>query len=118
VAQADFLGCHVYWGQMGVDLQAAVDQLRRFCERFPQKRILCTEFSNNNPALSREAKADEYAEFYAACRGLPPNLGAMFAYVLSWRDDRNNEGFLTLGPDGRWQPTGMGKRLGGHRRAG
>ena len=45
---------------------------------------------------------------------MPSNLGAMFAYVLSWRDDRNREGFLQLRDDGHWGMTPMAGRLGGH----
>jgi hypothetical protein len=115
VEQADFVCCHVYWGQEGVDLQAALDQLKEFCGQFPQKRIICSEFSNNSPQLAREAKADEYFRFYQACRELPSNLGAMFAFVLSWRDDRNSEGFLQLNEDGsNWVMTAMAEALGRH----
>jgi hypothetical protein len=111
---ADFLCCHVYWGQMGVTLQDALNDLRAFCRQFPNKRIVCSEFSNNDPNLDREAKADQYFEFFQACRSMPSNLGAMFAYALSWRDDVNREGFLQLGNDGRWGMTPMAGRLGGH----
>jgi hypothetical protein len=111
---ADFMCCHVYWGQAGVDLPAAVGELRAFCRQFPRKRIICSEFSNNNPTVEREQKADQYFEFYQACQRLPPNLGAMFAYVLSWRDDRNNEGFLQLHESGHWRMTPMAARLGQH----
>jgi hypothetical protein len=38
----------------------------------------------------------------------------MFAYALSWRDDKNREGFLQLGEDGRWRMTPMAGRLGSH----
>jgi hypothetical protein len=113
VEQADFICTHVYWGQEGVDLAGAIDQLRAFCAQFPRQRIICSEFSNNNPFVEREAKADQYADFYRACGALPPNLGAMFVYALSWRDDRNREGFLELRDD-RWQPTPMAARLGAH----
>jgi hypothetical protein len=110
---ADFVCCHVYWGQMGVDLPAALDQLREVCALFPQKRIVCSEFSNNNPGAAREAKGAEYAQFYQACQSLPPNLGAMFAYTLSWRDDVNREGFLELTEDGLgWRITGFADAVG------
>ncbi|MEP7359034.1 MAG: hypothetical protein ABI847_17420 [Anaerolineales bacterium] len=112
--QADFLCCHVYWGQMGVSMQDALDDLRAFCRQFPAQRIICSEFSNNDPNLAREEKADQYFEFFQACRAMPSNLGAMFAYALSWRNDQNREGFLELHNDGRWGLTPMAARLGGH----
>ncbi len=114
VEQADFLCSHVYWGQEGVDLPAAVAQLRAFCTQFPRQRIICSEFSNNHPHVPHEAKADQYFQFYEACKALPSNLGAMFAYALSWRDDVNNEGFLQLHADGHWHMTPKAGRLGAH----
>jgi lysozyme len=114
IERADFLCTHTYWGGDGSDVQTAVGLLRAFCQRYPQRVVFCTEFSNNSPVASREAKMDEYAVFYQACQALPPNLGAVFAYALSWRDDHNREGFLDLGPDGRWLATGLAQRLGTH----
>lgn len=112
VELADFVCCHVYWGQAGVDLPAALRELQAFCSQFAGKRIICSEFSNNSPALSRELKAQQYAEFYRACRALPPNLGAMFAFTLSWRNDLNSEGFLQMDPDGTFRMTPMAQVLG------
>ena len=112
VELADFVACHIYWGHEGVDRAGAIEQLRQFCARFPNKKILCTEFSNNNADVERPQKALEYAQFYHDCRGLPANLGAAFAYVLSWRDDKNKEGFLQLNHDGSFSMTPMAEILG------
>lgn len=112
-ARADFMCCHFYWGGDGSDYTVAVNDLRRFCDAYPNKLVFCTEFSNNAAHVSREDKADQIAAFYQACRALPANLGGMFVYVLSWRADEHNEGFLRLSADRqRWEPTGMSARLG------
>jgi lysozyme len=110
---ADFVCCHFYWGGDGSNVQAAVALLRQFCEAYPNKVILCSEFSNNHPSYSREEKMKEYGQFFNACKGLPSNLGAMFIYVLSWRDDHSHEGLLDLSEDkARWVETGLAKKLG------
>jgi hypothetical protein len=46
---------------------------------------------------------------------MPSNLGAMFAYVLSWRDDGQNEGFLehfVVDQQDRFRMTPMAEVLG------
>lgn len=111
LARADFICCHVYWGGDGSDLQAAVAELRRVCLRFPDKLVFASEFSNNHADVPREEKANQYARFYKACQSLPTNLGAMFAYALSWQDDHHAEGFLEL-KEKKWNPTAMAARLG------
>ncbi len=113
--RADFMCAHVYWGVIG-NWKDGVSLTRKVCETFPNKPVFITEFSNNNKDVSDETKADEYAQYYQACQSLPSNLGAMFIYVLSWRDDHNHEGFLRLSTDGqRWEPTGRAARLGTHK---
>jgi putative glycosyl hydrolase len=115
IPMADFVCCHVYWGNENVDLQGAIGQLRDFCAKFPSKKIICSEFSNNKKGMDRDAKAKEYARFYQACKDLPPNLGAMFAYVLSWRADDHDEGFLkhiVEGDHDFFQMTAMADMLG------
>jgi hypothetical protein len=110
--RADFMCCHFYWGGDGSDFGVAVNDLRRFCDQYPNQLVFCSEFSNNHPTTSRADKADQIAQFYAATQALPSNLGATFIYVLSWRDDRNNEGFLKLSADkARWETTDMAARL-------
>jgi hypothetical protein len=113
--RADFICAHVYWGVVG-NWQDGVVLTRKVCETFPNKLVFVTEFSNNNAGVPSDTKADEYAQYYTACQGLPSNLGAMFIYVLSWRDDPNYEGFLKISADGtRWEPTGRAERLGMHK---
>jgi hypothetical protein len=114
VAQADFLCCHFYWGNEGIDRPGARELLREFCGKFPDKKIICSEFSNNNTDTDREEKAKEYAQFYQDCKNLPSNLGAMFAFAISWHGDRHNEGFLELTHDGQFRMTAMADVLGAH----
>lgn len=113
--RADFLCCHFYWGGDGSDFGVAVNDLRRFCDHYPNQLVFCSEFSNNRRDTPRSEKADQIAQFYTATQALPSNLGATFIYVLSWRDDHNNEGFLKLSADKtRWETTEMAARLGQH----
>jgi len=115
IQRADFMCTHSYWGGDGTGFDVATRELRKFCDRYPGKLVFCTEFSNNSPNVSREQKAEEYARFYTGCRDLPSNLGGLFAYALSWRDDHNSEGFLRLSADkSRWESTPMAGRLGSH----
>jgi len=112
--RADFMCCHCYWGGDGSDYTVAVKDLRRFCDKYPSKLVVCSEFSNNHRDVSRDAKAEQIAKFFTAIEALPSNLGAAFIYVLSWRDDHNNEGFLKLTEDkARWDRTPMADKLGG-----
>lgn len=112
ITNADFMCCHFYWGGDGqTKVPDAVNLLKQFCETYPDKLVFCTEFSNNSATADRNQKMDEYGEFFKRCRELPTNLGGMFIYVLSWRDDHHKEGLLDLGNAG-WQPTGLAARLG------
>jgi lysozyme len=113
IVQADFVGCHVYWGREGVSLADALAQLEQVCDRFADRRVLCTEFSNNDPAVTRQDKAAQYSQFYTACQALPSNLGAMFAYVLSSNPDPNGESFLAwnVGTH-KWDGTPMAGLVG------
>ncbi len=110
--RADFLCCHFYWGGDGTGYEVAINDLRKFCERYPHKLVFCSEFSNSSPYESPERKADQYAAFYNACKDLPSNLGGMFAYALSWGRDEGNEGFLRW--EHGWKPTPMASRLGNY----
>ncbi|HLE29926.1 MAG TPA: hypothetical protein VI793_17500 [Anaerolineales bacterium] len=112
--RADFICAHVYWGVVGAWADG-VSLTRKVCETFPNKLIFISEFSNNKTETPSDVKADEYAQYYNACKALPSNLGGMFIYVLSWRDDAHNEGFLKLSQDeSRWEPKGKAERLGRH----
>lgn len=112
IDRADFLCCHFYWGGDGTGYEVAINNLRKFCERYPHKLVFCSEFSNTSPHESPERKADQYAAFYTACKTLPSNLGAMFVYALSWARDEGREGFLRW--EHGWKPTPMASQLGGH----
>jgi hypothetical protein len=86
IRAADFLCTHVYWGGDGSTFEQAVAELRATCERFPDKVVFATEFSNNHREVPKEQKAEQYLAFYRAVRALPPNLGAVFSYCLSASD--------------------------------
>lgn len=116
---------HVDWQQVrdagitfafakATDFTTSVDPL--FEENWEEMRrvgLMRGAFHFFRSHLDPAAQADQYALFYAACKGLPSNLGAVFAYALSWQDDRNNEGFLRWNPHAhRWEVTPMAMRLG------
>jgi hypothetical protein len=83
VQNADFFGLHAYWGADGSDYQVAVSRVRTLCQRYPNKIVLVTEFSNNDPNLDKAAKGNQYRQFYQAVQTLPANLGAVFAFCLA-----------------------------------
>ncbi len=93
--QCDFICLHTYWGADGSPYTRSLRDIRRYAERFPNKVIFASEFSNSSPQVSKDIKAQEYARFYAEARNLPPNVGGLFSFVLSasagfpyetWRD--------------------------------
>jgi len=55
---------------------------------------MITEFSNNNRDMPYVNKGQQYARYYQLLRN-EPNLGAAFAFALSWPgQDNNREGWI------------------------
>jgi hypothetical protein len=83
VQTADFVCLHTYWGADGSVYTRSLSDIRRCAERYSDKLVFASEFSNNNPAQPKHAKANEYVRFYTEARQLPPNVGGVFAFALS-----------------------------------
>lgn len=81
--QADFICMHTYWGKDGSTFMDAINQVKTFCDRYPDKLVLVTEFSNNAENVGKDVKGREYVQFYSEAAKLPRNLGGLFAFVLS-----------------------------------
>lgn len=92
---ADWLGVHCYWQSAELMEDEAVGGrvYRQYRQRYPDKLIFITEFSNRTepPAV----KASEYLAYYQSLRH-EAGIGAAFAFVMSassgfssevWRDE-------------------------------
>lgn len=77
----DFICLHAYWNEGGFD--QALDLVDSYCQRFRDKMIIVSEFSNTSPHVSKDVKAFQYLSFYEAASTLPVNLGPLMSYVLS-----------------------------------
>jgi len=112
IARCDWVGAHSYWQTVA---QITNDDhgmyWRRFRTRFPDKLLMITEFSNNARGVDPEEKGRQYADYYKLLRR-EPNLGAAFAFALSWPDqDKNREGWESVGQETAI-PGVIGSRIG------
>lgn len=87
IRQADFVCTHAYWGKDGSTYLDAIAQIQTFCDRYPDKLIFVTEFSNNSENVGKDIKGREYVQFYTEAEKLQSNLGGLFAFVLSSTSD-------------------------------
>ena len=100
IAQCDWVGIHCYWQDDGAGhWQMQNDDggmyWRGFRQRYPDKLLMITEFSNNNREMPHVNKGQQYARYYQLLRN-EPNLGAAFAFALSWPgQDNNREGWIS-----------------------
>ena len=98
IDQCDWIGVHCYWQSEQEPPSAMTDQdggmfWREFRDRFPDKLLMITEFSNSSSHESYETKGEQYARYYQMLRR-ETNLGAAFAFALSWPEqDVNREGW-------------------------
>ncbi len=98
VNRCDWVGVHCYWqssdgGPFPMTGVNAGMYWRIFRDRFPDKLLLITEFSNNSANVDPAEKGRQYARYYQLLRH-QPNLGAAFAFALSWPgQDVNREGW-------------------------
>ncbi len=98
IHRCDWIGIHCYWqssdqGQFPMTGVEAGMYWRGFRDRFPRKLLMITEFSNNSARVDPVEKGRQYARYYQLLRH-EPNLGAAFAFALSWPgQDANGEGW-------------------------
>lgn len=102
---ADWIGVHCFWSdESGVFSPEGGYAYRVYRERWPDKPLLITEFSNTSPLVSMEDKAQEYAAYYAFLRQ-QPGLAAAFSFVASAAEGyeheawRAEDGTLSAIPD-------------------
>lgn len=104
INQCDWIAAHSYWQhptQPPFPMNAENSGLKWcvFRNLFPDKLIMVTEFSNNrtqfNGVPTTEAdKGNQYVQYYKLLRQ-EPNLGAAFAFALTWPgQDDNREGWV------------------------
>lgn len=102
VDQADWLGCHCYWQD---EAQMFSDEhglgYRAFRERWPNKLLMITEFSNNSPRVDMSIKGTQYLKYYRHLRD-QSGLAAAFAFVASASADFPHE--VWRYEDGRTTP--------------
>jgi hypothetical protein len=99
IAQCDWIGVHNYWYSADqppypMNGNNAGMGWRDYRNRFPNKLLMITEFSNNSKDVSDTDKGHQYATYYSLLRN-EPNLGAAFAFALNWpSQDDNKEGWI------------------------
>ncbi len=84
IQAADFLGVHAYYISMEEVTSEAIATVKKYRQRFPDKLILVTEFSNPNPQ-KKVAAADRGKEakaFYEQCAQIP-GVGAAYYFIVS-----------------------------------
>lgn len=78
----DFICLHTYWGHD--DFTRSIGEIKAYCERYPDKEIVVSEFSNSLDGPSKEFKGEQYAQFLVAAKAqCPGNLAGLFGYVMS-----------------------------------
>jgi len=84
VAMADFLCLHTYWQSRGEmeDINGGLRFLKEYHEKFPDKPIVISEFSNNGTLEDAATKGKQYAVFYALCQQYSW-IEAAYAFILS-----------------------------------
>jgi uncharacterized protein YgiM (DUF1202 family) len=98
IAQCDWVGVHCYWQSADqppfpMTGDNAGMYWRQFRQRFPDKLLMITEFSNNTAAISDSDKGRQYARYYQLLRH-EANVGAAFSFALNWPgQDNNREGW-------------------------
>jgi hypothetical protein len=95
----NWIAAHSYWWSPAGVQPYPIDGViggaswRPIRDRFRDMLLLITEFSNNSKNVSALAKGQQYIDYYRALRN-EPNVGAAFAFALSWPgQDENHEGW-------------------------
>jgi hypothetical protein len=100
VLKADWIGVHCYWQNEGSGHWAMLSEVdgmlwKKFRNRWPNKLIFITEFSNNSPVVDYATKGNQYGRYFGLLRN-EPNLAGAIAFALYWPgQDANREGWRT-----------------------
>ncbi len=112
ITECDWIGCHCYWqspdgGTYPMRGNNAGMYWRQFRDRYPDKLIMITEFSNNHAGVDPREKGRQYARYFQLLRK-EKNVGAAFAFAVSWPgQDNAREGWIREG-----QATGIAASVG------
>ncbi len=81
---ADFLCVHAYYISMEEVRTDAIELVKRYRRRFPDKLIFVSEFSNPNPQKKFPAAemGKQAKEFYRLCNEIP-GVGAAYYFIVS-----------------------------------
>jgi murein DD-endopeptidase MepM/ murein hydrolase activator NlpD len=83
IRRADWLACHCYWQNEKQMLSKEHGRgYKAYRERWPDKLLFITEFSNNSPRVDMATKGRQYVKYYRHLRD-QPGVGAAFSFVLS-----------------------------------
>lgn len=81
IRAADFIGVHAYYVSMD-EVHAAVELVKMYRRRWPDKLLFVTEFSNPDRTTSMAEKGRQAKEFYKQVKQIP-GVGAAFYFVVS-----------------------------------
>nr|MBN1228786.1 M23 family metallopeptidase [Anaerolineae bacterium] len=83
VGQADWIGCQCYWGdESGLFAESGGLSYEMYRDRWPDKLLLITEFSNPSPHVGAQLKGAQYLQYYRHLRETA-GVGGAFSHVLS-----------------------------------
>ena len=84
IQAADFIGVHAYYLSMEEVRNQAIDLVKSYRRRWPDKLLFVTEFSNPDPAGNVAAieKGRQARAFYELCNQIP-GVGAAYYFVVS-----------------------------------
>ncbi len=79
---ADFICVHAYFANLEEVRGPAIETVRDFRRRWPDKLLFVTEFSNPTQGRSPEDRGAEIKEFYRLCNEVP-GVGAAYYFIIS-----------------------------------
>ncbi len=84
VRAADFLCVHAYYVNMKEVRGSAIELIKKYRRRFPNKLMFVSEFSNPDPARNIPAaeKGKQAKEFYRLCKQIP-GMGGAYYFIVS-----------------------------------
>jgi hypothetical protein len=84
IRAADFVCVHAYYVSMAEVRGGAIDLVKNYRRRFPDKLLFVSEFSNPDPNrnISAAEKGQQAKEFYRLCRQIP-GVGGAYYFIIS-----------------------------------
>lgn len=82
IQAADFVGIHAYYLSMEELRNQAIELVRSYRRRWPDKLLFVTEFSNPSGAIPAIEKGRQARAFYELCNQIP-GVGAAYYFIVS-----------------------------------